>query len=288
MLFVRMLERCDSERACMSFSADDLDATERRKNKGKPRPKGALPHLPDRNAGLRELRDWLTLAFNPPNGYRFEAYVRHGRKGMTSAMITLLAPAGNLVEFYIEEQRDLSTTSRLRAAVVSLTNGLCRMPHLSGSEASDVWVALCSLAHIADEYDERQETSDWLDSFLVVSEPVTGYTLEEPGRYDGLVKLRNQGLFERRHAILLATEIDESRWVRRPALLVDSETTRRYARVSELATYIRHVIGVPLGHGVLDSRIAGVGGERLYLESRNGQLHPHMHLYRLAAPERGA
>lgn len=263
------------------ISDDDLDTIERRKNGSKPRPKGTLPHLPDRDTGLRELRDWLTLAFNPPNGYRFDGYVRHGHKGTTSATITLVAPAGSRVEFYVEEQRDLSTASRLRASVASLTNGLCRMPHLSGPEASDVWVALCSLAHVVDEYDERRETTDWLDSFFTVAETLTGYTLEEPGRYDALVKLKNRGLFERRHANRIADEVEQRHWTLVPVLLVDRETDRRHARVAELATYIRHVIGVPLGHGMLDSRIAGVGGERLYLESRNGQLHPHMHLYRL-------
>ena len=265
------------------FGPDDLDRAEAASNGPKPRPRGTLPQLPDRDAPLSELREWLRRAFNPPDGYTFDTFERHGRRLSDAAYVVLGTPAGGTVKFRFPEQRAFAKSTNLRSSIVSITDGLCRMGPVTAPEGSDVWVALCSIAHVAAEQDEVEGFRESLESFLVVAEPDSRYTLEAVGRYDTLAALQARGLFERRHAKRMADEVDESRWTRRPVLLIDKDTKRRWVRVPELATYLRHVIGLQLGHGELDGRMSEVGADRIRYEVRNGKAHPHSTFYRLAA-----
>jgi hypothetical protein len=263
------------------ISDEDLNAAERRKNRDKARPKGSLPHLPDRDAPLSELRDWLTRALNPPKGYRFEDFARHGRQLSNPAALVLITPPGGHVTFRFREQKGLARPGNLRPTIYSVTDGLCRPGHLSGPEASDVWCALCSVAHVMTQQDERDETADWLERFLEVCEPEEKYTLEPAGRYDALVAMKDRGAFGRRDANAMLANPDKSWGWRQPLLLVDSVTGRRWIRVAELATFVRTVMGSPMGYGVLDGRLLEIGAERLTYESRNGRVHPKVNLYLL-------
>ena len=169
----------------------------------------------------------------------------------------------------------------MRATVVSVTDGLCRMPHLSNPECSDVWVALCSLATVLLEQDERDETRDWIEKFLAICKIEDKRTLEPAGRYDTLTTLKDHGNFERRDAqALLAPPSRAWDWTT-PILVLDSVTGRRWIRVAELACYVRHVIGTSLGDGVLDGRLIHLGAQRLTYESRNGAKHPRISFYLL-------
>jgi hypothetical protein len=248
----------------------------------KARNKGTLPPLPDRNAALSDLRAWLTRAFAPPQGYGFEGFERHGRRLSDPSWITFHTPAGSDVRFRFPEQRALAKPTNLRSSVVSISDGLCRMGAVSNPEAQDIWVALCSVAHVAAQQDEVEEFREQLDSFLRVTEPVTKWTLEPVGRYDALVGLQAAGAFEPRHAKLMREDVNEKHWNRRPIRLIDANSTAIWVRVNELSTYFRHVLGLTLGHGQLDGRMSEIGAIRQRFEARNGKAHPKCSLYRLA------
>ena len=51
-----------------------------------------LDPLPDYGATLREWRDWLTEALRPAAGFRFEDFLRHGRRRGDTADLVLLGP----------------------------------------------------------------------------------------------------------------------------------------------------------------------------------------------------
>jgi hypothetical protein len=247
----------------------------------KKRPKGTLPHLPGRDANLSELRGWLTRAFAPPGGYRFDSFERHGRGLSDPAWLTLRAPTGAPVRFRFSEQRALAKPTNVRPAVVSITDGLCRMGQITNPEAADVWVALCSVAHVAAHQDEVDDFREQLESFLRVTNLEGRWTLEPTGRYDALLGIQAAGAFEPRHARLMRDDVDERHWTRRPLRIADAITGLLWVRVGELATYLRHVLGLRLGHGWLDGRMSEIGAARESFEMRNGKTHPHCTLYRL-------
>lgn len=267
------------------FTLDELEATGKRKNPEAKRKSGTLPYLPDRGANLSDLRAWLTRAFAPPEGYTFDSFERHGRRLSDPAYIVLKSPAGGDVKFRFPEQRALAKPGNMRPSVLSITDGLCRMSQLTAPEREDVWAALCSIGHVVAQQDEVEEFREQLDTFLKVSEIEGRYTLEPSGRYDTLMALQAAGAFERRHARLMAEDVDERHWARRPIRLVDSVTGVVRVRVGELGTYLRHVLGLQLGHGVLDGRMSELGAARERFEARNGTAHPHLSLYRLADEE---
>jgi hypothetical protein len=262
------------------ISEDDADQIGK-----KARSKGTLPYLPNRDAPLSEHRAWIDRALAAPSGYRLESFVRHGRQLSNPAEMTLLTPVGGHVKFRFREQRGLARPNNLRATLYSVTDGLCRPPHLTNGEASDVWCALCAFAYVGIQQDERDETSDWLDKFLEIAKVETEHTLEPDGRYDALVALQERGMFERQDAqALLAPPSKAWSWMQ-PVVLRDSKTRRDWIRVKELATYVRNVVGVPLGYGVLDGRMLELGAERYRYEARNGKAHPCVNFYLLPLDE---
>jgi hypothetical protein len=271
--------------SCFQAASSHVDLTDQFAgplvDERKARSKGTLPPLPTRDAALSDLRAWLTRAFAPPTGYAFEGFERHGRRLSDPSWITFHTPAGSDVRFRFPEQRALAKPVNLRSSVVSITDGLCRMGPVSNPEAQDIWVALCSVAHVAAQQDEVEEFREQLDSFLRVTEPVRHWTLEPTGRWDTLIGLQAAGAFEPRHAKLMRDDVDERHWARRPIRLVDTATSATWVRVNELATYLRHVLGLRLGHGEVDGRMSEIGAARQWFEMRKGNAHPHVSLYLL-------
>jgi hypothetical protein len=267
--------------SCFNAATEHLVAAYGEEAPGEARKRGTLPYLPDRDAALSELRGWLTRAFAPPSGYTFDGFERHGRRLSDPAWVTFRTPAGGEARFRFPEQRALAKPTNLRSSVVSITDGLCRMGPVTNPEASDVWVALCAVAHVAAQQDEVEEFREHLDGFLRVTEIDGAHTLEPSGRLDALLALQARGAFERRHARLMADDVNERHWDRRPIRLLDTVTAAAWVRVTELATYLRHVVGLQLGHGALDGRMSEIGAARVQFEARNGRAHPHLSLYRL-------
>jgi hypothetical protein len=244
-----------------------------------------LSGLPGHGATLGEVRDWLTAALGPPPGYAVAEFTRAGRQRGDPCRLTLEAPGGGRVSFRWNEQRELASASSLRASLYSQCDGLLRMASLSKAELEDVWAALCSLALVLTEQDERDEMAEWLAGFLAVADPLTGYTLTPAGRPDALAAIRERTRFTRRTALELSDPQIDPSTVAHPTVVVDRADGSRWIRASELATYVRHVIGVGIAQGTLDARIGEIDARRVPIEVRVGKWHPKLVLYQL--PEDG-
>lgn len=208
------------------FGPDDLDAAEARKNGPKPRPRGKLPYLPD-GADHEALCDWLTLAFRPPAGWRISGFERTSRDKADPA--TLMVRNGRESRAYrFKQQSDL--TMRPRPVVVAASDGWLDMPHLTGGEIEDVWVALCLLGVVQTEWDERAETIKWCEQLIRASLPLTGHTLVPDGRHDGLMAIKAIGEFTRTDALALGRPGDTEGYQQRPARFIDAQTGDQWIR----------------------------------------------------------
>lgn len=258
------------------FTAADGEQVERKR--GKPRPRGTLPYLPD-EWGPEPLRDWLTLAFRPGPDWRVQSFERTGRD--KNAPCSIVVRNGREQTTYrFSRQRDLTGAS-LRAAVIGVSDAKLRMPHLTPGEVEDVWAALCGLGDVLSEHDEADEARDWVEALLPVTLPLTGYTLVPDGRHDALMALRHAGEFARGDAEALRRGGDD-RYQQRPARFVDVQTAEHWLRAGEVATFVRWVLGVePLSHATLRARLSEVGVEGRYFEDHRPP-HPKLALYRLS------
>jgi hypothetical protein len=210
-------------------------------------------------------------------------FERAGRMRGDPCKLTLEAPGGGRVSYRWNEQRDLWSAASLRASVYSQCDGHLRVPALSKAELEDIWAALCSLAQVLVDQDERDETREWLGGFLAVAEPLNGVTLTPAGATDAVAALRARGQFTRRAAMEMGDPAVDPRKLFRPVVVIDSADASQWVRSGELATYVRHVVGVtPLAQTTLDSRMAEIGGKRKLMERRTGDgRHPAFVLYRL-------
>lgn len=245
-----------------------------------PKPKGKrqLPWLPDYGAPLGEMRDWLTVALGFPPGFFVEDFIRHGRGRTDPCVLVMSTPGGGSIEYEIDEQRMLSSAS-IRSTITSITDGLARMRSLTKAEYEDVWTALVTLATITVRQTQTDETRDWLDRFLRATTELTGYTLEGADQqFEALQAIRERPTFTRNAAANVAALGDYER----PVQFVDAQTSRRYTRASDAATFVRHAINAgPVSQGTLNGRMAGIGIEVLTLEVRRADTHPRLVLYRL-------
>jgi hypothetical protein len=258
------------------FTATDADKVERKK--GKPRPRGTLPYLPDEQTP-EALREWLTLAFRPLKGYKLQGFERLGREKNHPATLTFRNGREDRT-YRFGRQGDLAGRN-MRTVVLAVTDGELQMPHLTGSEIEDVWAMLCTLGRVATEHDEVDEAREWIEALLPVTLPLVGYSLVSDSRHDALMALRHAGEFTRGDAEALRRGGDE-RYQQRPARLIDSQTGEQWLRAGEVAAYVRWVLGVePLAHSTLRARLAEIGIKGRYYEDRR-RPHPKLALYRLS------
>jgi hypothetical protein len=254
----------------------DANAAERRGNRAKPRPRGSLPYLPD-ESDIEQLRDWLTLAFRPPVGWRVESFERAGTKRDQPCSLMVINGREHR-KYRFRAQGDLMT--RLRVTVASVSSGVLRMSHLTASEAEDVWSALCMLGRVLDEQDEPEQARDWMRQLLNVTRPLTGYSLTREMRHDALMKLKQLGEFGLLDALAIKRAPLEP-WSKHPVRLVDEETDEQWLRAGEAVTVLRHIIGVePLAHGMLRARFAEIGVRWHRMEDRRPP-HPKLTMYRV-------
>ena len=261
------------------FGPEDLDAAEARKNGGKPRARGTLPHLPA-GGEIAELEAWLTAAFRPPGGYRLDLFERAGSQRTDPCSITFRNGRDHRT-FRFNRQADLMS-SGLRSAVLGISDGWLRMGHLTGSETEDVWAGLCIYGRVMTEFDDRDETRKWLEMLLDDTEPLRGHSLMPDRRHDALMAMRARGQFMRADALAFVRAGDAERvGLRRPVRFVDVETEQQYVRSQEIASYIRHVAGAdPLPHTTLRARLHEIGVQRRYFEDYRPP-HPKTTLYEL-------
>jgi hypothetical protein len=260
------------------ITADEIDRRRRRRDLGKPRPKGVLPRLPG-GRDPETLQEWLTRAFRPPEGFTADEFKRHGRQRTDPCELTFRNGRDTL-EFRFMQQADLAGV-KLRATVVAVSDGELDMPHLTGSEQEDVWAALCKLGKVLTEVDERDETRKWLEQMIDIAQPLRGYSLVPDNRHDALMALRNQGEFTRPDALAIAKPSSET-WTRRPVRFVDEKTDEQFVRAGETAAWVRWVCGKePLSHSTLQGRLHQIGVEARRFEDYRPP-HPKMVLYRLS------
>jgi hypothetical protein len=259
------------------FTLSELDRGRRRRNLGKPRPRGTLPRLPV-GRDLEQIQEWLTRAFSPPEGYRIDTFDRHGRQRADPATLVLRNGRDTLTYRFMA-QSDLQGP-RLRSTILAVSDGELDMPHLTGSEIEDVWAALCKLGKVRSEVDERDITRKWIEQLLDHAAPLRGKTLVPDGRHDALMALRHMGEFTRPDALALRDRREELG--RRPVRFVDAQTSEQWVRAGETATFIRYVVGIePLAHSTLQGRLEQIGVESQRFEDYRPP-HPKNVLLRLS------
>lgn len=244
--------------------------------------------LPEYGADLPTWREWLTKMMGPAEGFLIEGFIRHGRQRTDACELVVLAPGGRRLRFEVAEQRFLSTSGSLRATVAGVTDGLVRPGQLSKPELEDVWVALVTLATVTANQDLKSEACDWLEQLEDAAERIQGHTLTQPGRVDALSRLvRYHTRFERLAALAYADPDVAPRDKPRPALLVDSvEVGVRWARVGEVACFLRHVIGTgSMSQTTIDGRLSPLGIGRRYFAERAVGGNVKADLYRLPADD---
>jgi hypothetical protein len=256
---------------------DDVDRAHRRRELGKPRPKGVLPRLPG-GRDLELLRDWLTLAFKPGDEYRVDLFDRAGRQRADPCSLTFRS--GRDTVTYRWSAQSALIGAQLRANVLAITDGWADMPHLTGSEIDDTWAALVKLGKVASEVDDRDESVKWVQQILDAASALRGYTLQSDGRHDALMALRNHGEFTRPDAEQFVRPSEENS-VRRPVRFVDEQTGEQFLRAGETATFVRHVVGErSLQYSTLRARLAEIGVEAVRFE-HHFTPHPKAVLYQL-------
>ena len=257
----------------------EIEELEQRGKLGKPRSRGTLPRLPSgRNVEL--LRDWLTLAFVPEDGWRFDRFARETTDKTDGCTITF-RKGRETRSYWIKPQSDLMGP-RLRSIVLSASKGELDVPHLTGGEQEDVWSALCKVGTVLLETDEREETTAYIERMLDATTPLRDYTLEPDGgrRHEALIALRNCGEFGHPEARALLNGNGEA-WLPRPIRFIDRETGEQWLRAGETITFVRWVCGAePMSPTVLRGRLARIGVEAKYFQHHHSP-HPKALLYRL-------
>jgi hypothetical protein len=256
------------------FTEEQLDAIQ-----GKPRPRGSLPYLPgDRSPAF--LRAWLTRALRPPSGWHVERFERFGRTGRDPCTL-YLANGRESKRFRFARQIDLARNSR--TAFLSESDAWLDVPHLTGGEIEDVWAALCRLGSVLSDFDEVEQTREWVEMFLPVTLPLRGYSLVPDARHDALMALRNAGTFGKAEALSMIRPTDNGgpSYQQRPSRFIDEATGEQWVRPNELASYLRYVVGVePLSHATLRARLREIGVAGQHFEDYRPP-HPKLALYQL-------
>jgi hypothetical protein len=254
------------------FTEQQLDALQ-----AKPRPKGTLPYLPD-DRSPEPLREWLTRAFRPPKGWQVQGFERFGREPRDPARL-MLANGREDRAFRIAKQVEL--TKNPCVTLLTVSDAWLDVPHLTGTEIEDVWRALCRLGAVLSEFDETDQTREWIEALLPFCLPMNGFTLVPDGRHDALMAMRNAGEFRKPDAQQMLRGGEEQRWQQRPCRFIDANTGEQWIRTGETATYLRWVIGVePLSHGTLRARLREIGVVGRQFEDYRPP-HPKLGLYQL-------
>jgi hypothetical protein len=265
-----------------SITLDDLERNERRQNWNTKRTGGAIPTLSDDILDDPEwLRDWLTAALRPRDGWRIIDFEHGENLDMPCALI--VANGQRTVRYRFRSQRDLtSSPSKMRATISTIAGGQLRPPQLKQTELGDLWQALCALQPALAAEDEPEQAKDWLFRLLDVAHPLEGHSLTDGAeRRDALMALRKWGEFTYLDALTVRKNPDQP-WPRRPVCLVDRATGEMWLRARESATFLRHILDVKIRQSVLTYRWNEIGVEYRYFESRQrrpGDPHPKAHLY---------
>lgn len=257
------------------YTAQDLDALQEKPRKG-----GSQPLL-QANREPPYLSAWITRACRPAEkAYRLQGFDRLGRDSRDPCVLIFTNGREDPRKFRVKKQSDLMRNPRL--ALVSLSDGWLDVPHLTPGEIEDFWTALCRFGAVLTEFDEVDQTHEWIEQMLPSCLPMNGYTLVPDGRHDALMAMRHAGQFTKADAQSMVRGAGEDqRWQQRPCRFIDSETGDQWIRQGETATYLRWVIGVePLPHTTLRARLREIGVIGRRFEDYRPP-HPKLGLYQL-------
>ena len=221
------------------ISDDDLEQERATRLQTKTRPKGTLPYLPT-TSDIEVLREFLSLALRPREGWRVWEFERAGRQKTDPC--SLVVRNGREVQTHRFKHQGELYGRDVRSVVVAVTDGELRPPHLTGGEIEDLWAALCILGTVASEYDDRDEARKWIEQLLTACQVFTGHTLIPDARHDALMALKAHGEFTRPDALSMLRGGDPQ-WQRRPVRVIDRVTGEQYVRAGEAATFVRYVLG---------------------------------------------
>jgi hypothetical protein len=254
-------------------SASDADRIEKR---GKPRPKGKIPFLPDRSATFSELREWLSAAIGLPNEIRVDTVVRAGRDIEDPLTIAL----SNDMKMRCSHQKRLQQARTLQAFLASESDGIADAPYLSPAETGDVYKALCRLGTTAAKADPIDDLHERLMTFVGICREIRG-SLARAARYLTIERIRAQRpRFDRSTALGRNGEPEA-----RPIVLVDLDGAARYIRASEWLTYLRFVLGQTVDPSRLVAQMAELGSERMPIQAWNLDRSHKTHLVFYSLPE---
>ena len=167
------------------FSEDDFAPAD------KPRPKGALPWLPDREASFSVLRQWVSNAIGLPATVRVEAVTRYGRDDEDSLSISL----SNEVVIRCNRQKRLQSPGTFQAFFASESDGLCQPKYLTRAECGDVYVALCRLGTADAAVTELDMLRERLDMFTAMCD-TTQASLLPQWRYVTIAALKQRTTYD--------------------------------------------------------------------------------------------
>lgn len=240
----------------------------------KHRPRGSFPWLP---ADLTEdsARAWLTPVL-VQGDWTVHGFERAGREGSDPCWLTVTRGRERRT-FRINRQADLMRNPR--TVLASISNGLLGRRHLTGSEAEDVWVALCFLGNVLTEHDEREEARKWIEQMVPETRLFDGHTLVPDGRHAALMAVKHAGEFMRPQALTLLKSNDG--YCHRPIRFLDCQTGEQWLRAGETGAFIRYVLGVePLSPGYLKARLSEIGVVHRPFEDYRPP-HPKLRMYQL-------
>ncbi len=275
-----MLERLLSSRHwcgdSVSFSQEDLNDAERRKNGHKPRPKGKIPYLPDRGATLPELREWLSNACGLPEEVRVDTVIRPGREPEDPVTMIL----SNQTKLRCAHQSRLLQPKTLQAFLASESDGIAQPAYLSPAEVGDVYTAFCRLGTASARSDPVADLHERLAAFVDLCDEMQG-SLNLEDRYVTIEAIRKRMPFDRSVAIAMRNGQPEYR----PVLLVDTAITTRYVRASEWVVYLRFIVGRIVDESGLVARMAELGATRIHPQAWNSDRSHKTHLVFYELPE---
>jgi hypothetical protein len=259
------------------YSEDDFTET-------KARPKGHIPHLPDRDVSFSTLRQWVSDALGLPPTVRVDGVIRQGRGEDDPLSITL----SNDMVIRCDRQKRLHSAATFVALLTSESDGLCRPKSLNRPEVEDVYNALCTLATTVAVQDELSELHERLDGFVNMCESVH-LSVTPDYRYSNLRRIQKRDEYDRN----AATAGKQGRVIVRPVLIADHEWGAYLIRHSEFITHLRVVHMQSVADNYLKGRMAELGCEYHSLQAHGPAKRGHVQLafYKLSedmsVPHRG-
>jgi len=250
------------------ISDSDADRLGQKARKG-----GKLPHPPDRDAPLPEVREWLSNAAGLPHAVRVETVLRPGREPEDPIVLVL----SNDLKLRCPHQSRLQQARTLQAFLASESDGIAQPPYLSPAEVGDFYTQLCRLGTAASHADPVSDLHERMAMYVALCELLRG-SLAREHRYTTIEAMKARPAFNRAAA--------ENQNPNAPVMLLDHlDGGRRYVRASEWVTWLRFAQGRTVDESGLVARMAELGSVRADPQAWNADRSRKVHLVLYSVPE---